>query len=140
MHSDEIYSSVKGAKFMKEKATEPMVYYVRKSHLAFPEDGKTEDIVTMMDEYNENIIAKNDIIKAYYLNRHYYGSDSRDFIEAFVVESLAVVEKALDKNSELAKAHWPDDGKRKAFFTQMGKYFTGWHADYLFTHVLELSK
>lgn len=140
MHSDEIYNSVKGAKFMEEKATEPMVYYVRKSHLAFPEDGKTEDIVAMMDEYNENVIAKNDVIKAYYPYRHYWGSDSRDFIEAFVVESLADVEKALDKNGELAKAHWSDDEKRKEFFTNMGKYFTGWHADYLYTHVPELAK
>lgn len=140
MHSDEIYSSVKGAKFMKEKATEPMVYYVRKSHLAFPEDGKTDEIAAMMDEYNTNVIAKNDIIKAYYPNRHYYGSDSRDFVEAFVVESLADVENALDKNGELTKEHWPDDEKRKEFFTKMGKYFTGWHADYLYTHVPELSK
>jgi hypothetical protein len=125
---------------MKEKATEPMVFYVRVSHLAFPEDGKTEEIAAMMDEYNANVIAKNDVIKAYYPHRHYWGSDSRDFIEAFVVESLADVEKALDKNGELTKTHWPDDEKRKEFFAKMGKYFTGWHADYLYTHVPELSK
>ena len=140
MHSDEIYNSIKGAKFMKEKSTEPLVYYVRVSHLAFPEDGKTEDIVAMMDEYNANVITKNDVIKGYFPSRHYWGSDSRDFVEAFVVESLADVEKALDKNGELAKEHWPDDEKRKEFFTKMGKYFTGWHGDYLYTHVPELSK
>lgn len=140
MHSDEIYNSVKGGKFMEEKPAESMVFYVRKSHFAFPEDGKTEDLVAMMDEYNANVIAKNDFIKAYYPHRHYWGSDSRDFIEAFVVESLADVENALDKNGELTKEHWPDDEKRKEFFTKMGKYFTGWHGDYLYTHVPELSK
>lgn len=140
MHSDEIYSTVKGSIFMKEKATEPMVFYVRKSHMAFPEDGKTEDIIAMRDEFVANVIAKNDIIKAYYPHRHYWGSDSRDFIEAFVVESLADVETALDKNAELTKAHWPDEDKRKEFFTKMDKYYTGWHADYLYRHVPELNK
>lgn len=140
MHSDEIYNSVKGAKMPKEKSTEPLVFYVRVSHLAFPEDGKTEDIAAMMDEYNENVIAKNDFIKGYYPHRHYWGADSRDFVEAFVVESLADVEKALDRNGELAKEHWPDDAKRKEFFAKMGKFFTGWHGDYLYTHVPELSK
>lgn len=140
MHSDEIYNSVNGAKFMKEKPTKPMIYYVRVSHFAFPEDGKTEDIVAMRDEYNTNVIAKNDIIKGYYPHRHYWGSDSRDFVEAFAVESLADIEKALDKNGELVKAHWPDENKRKEFFTKMGKYFTGWHGDYIYSSVPELSK
>ena len=140
MHSDEIYNSVKGAKFIAEQPTESMVYYVRISHLAFPEDGKTEEIVAMMDEYNANVIAKNDIIKGYFPSRHYWGADSRDFVEAFVVESLGDIEKALDKNGELSKSHWPDDEKRKEFFTKMGKYFTGWHGDYIYSHVPELFK
>lgn len=140
MHSDEIYNSVKGAKFMKEKPSEPMVYYVRKSHLAFPEDGKMEEITALMEEYVTNVIDKNDLIKGYYPMRHYWGSDGRDFIEGFVVESLADVEKALDKNGELTKEHWPNDEKRKEFFSKMDKYFTGWHGDYLYTHVPELTK
>lgn len=140
MHSDEIYSSVKGVKFIEEKPTESMVYYVRVSHLAFPEDGKTEDIKDMMDEYTTNVIHKNEFIKGYFPSRHYWGADSRDFVEAFVVESLGDIEKALDKNGELSKAYWPDDDKRKEFFTKMGKYFTGWHGDYIYSHVPELSK
>lgn len=140
MHSDEIYNSIKGAKFMKEKSSEPLVYYVRVSQLAFPEDGKTEEIMALREEYTTNVIDKNDLILGYYPSRHYWGADSRDLVEAFVVESLCDVTKALDKNAELVKAHWPDETKRKEFFKKMNKYSTGWHGDYLFMNVPELSK
>ncbi|MBN2173950.1 MAG: hypothetical protein JW731_07455 [Bacteroidales bacterium] len=140
MHSDEIYSTLEGAKMMQEKSTEPMVYYVRKMHTAWPENGSEEEITGMVKEYNENVIFKNKYIKAYYPSRHTWGSDSRDLIQAFVVESLCDVENALKENDELAKAHWPDESKRKEFFDKMNMYSSGWHGDFIYRSVPELSK
>jgi len=140
MHSDEIYSTLAGAKMMTEKPTEPMVYYVRKSHTAWPENGSEESISAMAKEYFDNVINKNKYIKGYYPSRHAWGSDGRDLIEGFVVQSLCDVENALKENQKLTEAHWPDESKRKAFFKEMNSYMTGWHADYIFRSVPELTK
>jgi hypothetical protein len=140
MHSDEIYSTLEGAKLLAEKPTKPMVYYIRISDRAFPEDGKTEEIQAMRKEYKENVIDKNQYIKGYYPSRHACGSDGRDFIEATVVESLGDLQLSMEESQKLVKAHWPDEKKADEFFDKMDKYETGFHADYIFRHVPELSK
>jgi hypothetical protein len=139
-HSDEIYSTLPGAKMLAEKSPEPMVYYVRISHLSFPEGGKTEEIRALREEYINAVVLPNPYVKGYYPSRHRWGADARDFVEAFVVESLADLPKAFDANSELIKDHWPEEEARKDFFTKMNKYFTGWHGDYIYQNVPELSK
>jgi len=140
MHSDEIYSTLDGAKLMAGKPTEQTICYVRVSHLAFPEGGTTEEAQALRKEYNDNVIAKNNLIKAYYPSRHAWGSDSREFVEAFVFESLADLEKSAEENQKLVKAHWPDEAQRDAFFDKLDKYFTGWHGDYIYRDVPELTK
>lgn len=139
-HSDEIYSTLDYAKLNKENSDEPMVCYIRVNHLAFPPDGKADEINAARKEFVTEVIDKNPIIKGYYPMRHYWGSDSRDFVEAFIVGSLGDLEAMFDKNQELINAHWPDEAKRKAFFDTVGKYFTGWHGDFIYRTVPELSK
>jgi hypothetical protein len=117
-----------------------MIYYVRVSHLAFPEDGTTEEAQALRKEYADNVINKNNLVKAYYPSRHAWGSDGRDFVEAFVFESLADLEKSMEENQKLVKSHWPDQAQQDAFFDKMDKYYTGWHGDYIYRHVPELSK
>jgi len=141
-HSDEIYQALGGAKFLEEDLNkeESLVYYFQISHLAFPEDSEPGEIQKLRKEYLENVIYKNNHILGYYPMRHLYGADSRDFVEVFVVKSFGDVEKALDEMGALSKEHWPDDEDRKEFYTKYNRYFTGWHADYLYTNIPELSK
>jgi len=141
LHSDEIYSSMTLAKQFTEKPTEPMVYYVRTTHVTWPEDGKTEDIRAMRKEYVENVIHKDPSVQAYYPMRHLYGADSREMLEVFVVKSMADLE-AMNSGgiSELVNAQWPDEEKRKAFFKEMNKYSSPWHGDLVYTSVPELMK
>jgi hypothetical protein len=140
MHSDEIYSTVEGAKFLPENPTKPMIYYIRISDRAFPEDGKAEEIQAMRKEYKENVIDKNPYLKGYYPSKHAWGSDGRDFLEAFVVESLGDLQLSMEENQKLVKAHWPDEKKADEFFDKMDKYMTGFHADYIYRIVPELTK
>jgi hypothetical protein len=140
MHSDEIYSTLDGAKILSPKPSKAMVYYIRKSHRAFPEDGKPEEIQALRKEYKENVIDKNKYVKGYYPSRHAWGSDGRDFIEAFVVESLGDLALSMEENQKLVKDHWPDEKKADEFFDKMDKYMTGFHADYIYRHVPELMK
>ena len=140
MHSDEIYSILGGGKYMEAKETEPMIYYVRKSHTATPDDAVDGEMKELHTEFLENVIYKNDYIKAYYINRHMWGADSRDMGEVFVLNSLADVEASFEKNTELINAHWPDEDARKAFFEKYNRYLTGWHGDYIFQSVPDLIK
>ena len=139
-HSDEIYATMSGAKVITENPGKDLTLYIRKSHFAFPEGGTQKEFSELRKEYLENVIHKNDIIKAYYPSSHGWGSDSTEFVEAFFVESLGDIDKMFDKNSELSKAHWPDEDARKEVGKKAGKYYTGVHSDFIYTFVHELSK
>jgi hypothetical protein len=140
-HSDEIYQAIKGAKFMGEEASkEQHVYYVRVSHTAYPDDSESGEIQKLYTEFTKNLIQKNPLILAYYPYMHMYGADSREFVEVFVVKSLADIENSSDKMNELAEEHWPDEDKRKEFFKRYNQYTTGWHADYIYQNIPELAK
>lgn len=136
MHSDEIYTSVPsvGDKQLKTDSKEPMIVYIRKSQLSMNGQGKG------LKEFNEKVTFKNSYIKAYYPHRHAWGSDSREFLEAFLFDSFGDIEKAFDKDDELIKAAWPDEKARKAFFDEMNKAFTGLHGDYIYRNEPKMSK
>jgi len=128
MHSDEIYTSqpMVGGKELKTDSKEPMIVYVRRSQLSMNGQGKG------LKEFNEKVTMKNPYIKAYYPHRHAWGADSRDFMEAFLFDSMSDMEKSNDKDDELVKAAWPKEADRKAFFDEMNKAFTGLHGDYIY--------
>lgn len=135
-HSDEIYTSLPmvGEKQLKTDSKEPMIVYIRRSQLSMNGQGKG------MKEFNEKVTLKNPYIKAYYPYRHLWGSDSRDFMEAFLYDSFSDIEKSNDKDDELIKAAWPKETDRKAFFDEMNKAFTGLHGDYIYHNEPTMSK
>ena len=92
------------------------------------------------DEYLENVVHKNEYIKAYFPFAHAYGADRTEYGEAFFFESMSDMEKMFDRNGELFRAHWDTEEARKAYGKKAGKYYTGVHGDRIYTHVLELSK
>ena len=133
-HSDEIMVSMKGAKHMSEKPTKDMVVYLRKNKWAFPKDGTMDEYGAIYKKIQEDVINKNDYIKAYYPNRHNWGSDRRDFIEAIFIDSIHDLGKMFDRNQELMKEALTEEESEA-----LNKYFKG-HADYLYTWHHELSK
>jgi hypothetical protein len=139
-HSDEIYSTLSGAKNMTEAPTKDMILYLRKSHLAFPEDGTMDEYSALSKEFQENVIMKNDYIKGYYPNRHVWGADGTEFVEAFLLDSLDDLNDMLKRNGELIREHWADEDKRKEFWENSNKYFTGVHGDYVYTMVHGISE
>lgn len=135
-HSDEIYTSqpMAGRKELKTDSKEPMIVYVRKSQLSMTGQGKG------LKEFNEKVTMKNPYVKGYYPHRHAWGSDSRDFMEAFLFDSMSDFDKSNDKDDELIKAAWPKEADRKAFFDEMNKAFTGLHGDYIYHNEPTMSK
>lgn len=139
-HSDEIYATISGAKPYMEEEDKEMLFYVRKSHLAFPDDGNGKEFKALREPFLKEVIHKNQFIKGYYPYVHAWGADKRDFIEVFVVATLADLDKALDESGKLNKARFNDEAKQKVAGKKMGKYFTGFHADYVYKSVPGISK
>jgi hypothetical protein len=139
-HSDEIYSNLPYAKPLAAKSTEPLIYYVMVSQMAFPDNGTRKESRELMTEYVDKVISKNPSILAYYPSRHYWGANSQDFVQVYVVKTFEDIVKALDTDTNLEKSAWPDETSRKDYFAKRNKYFTGQHADYIYTSVPELTK
>ncbi|HSD14605.1 MAG TPA: hypothetical protein VLB74_08145 [Flavobacterium sp.] len=139
-HSDEIYATLPGAKMMPKIADKQMVYYLRKSSFAKPKDGSEKEFNELNKQLFDAVINKNEFIKAYYPHRHAWGSNSTDFLEVFVVESLGDIEKAFKRDDELFKAQWKDEKSQKEFDKKMGKYFHKTHSDYIYRSVVGLEK
>ena len=118
-HSNNIYTSTKYSIPLnddeKKSTTQPFIYYEQTNILA-DYDGK--DSFEVYKEYFTNITKKNKYLRAYYSYRYYLGSDSREFIEMIVVNSLADLDKMLKKNDALLKKHIPDAAKRKEFLNK----------------------
>ena len=139
-HSDEIYATLDGAKQISEMPTKDMILYLRVRHFSGYEDGTYDEWSELNKNYLEKVVHKNEYVKAYYPNEHYYGADRTEFTEAFYVDSLADLDKMLDNLDQLAEEAWPDESARNEMFKKMSKYYTGIHSDYIYTYISGLSK
>tara|TARA_R110000787_G_scaffold129264_1_gene241068 strand:+ start:11549 stop:12373 length:825 start_codon:yes stop_codon:yes gene_type:complete len=139
-HSDEIYETMSGAKVMTEAPGDDMILYVRKRHFASPEDGTNKEFNEMRDEFIENVIHKNELIKGYYPNGHAWGSNKTEYIEAFLFNSMADLDSFGERSGELVEEHWPDEAAREEMNKKGEKYFTGVHGDYIYSLIEELTK
>jgi len=139
-HSDEIYAVMPGAKIPATKATEDKILYLQTRHFAYPEDGSAEEFGKLRMEYVENVIHKNEKIKAYYPHRHAWGADRTVFMQAYILDSMEDLENMAETNGELFEAHWKDEASRRAYGEKISKYFTPNHGDEIFTAIAGLSK
>lgn len=135
-HNDEIYQSMQYMIPEKDDTGEPRIYYVRTSDLAMDGQGSPEKF----KEYFDKVTKKSKKLKGYYTHRHLWGSNSREFSEVFVFDSLGEIEEFFEEEDEIASSTWEDEGERSAFMEEMGKLFTGHHADYVYRSVPELMK
>jgi len=138
-HSDEIYVTIPGAKSLEETDL-PLIYYVRTSYFSFPEDTEDNEFSNLLNEYNENVTHKNEYYKGYYPQTHFYGADRTEFVEVFVAETLAQLERGIANQGKLFRAHWEGDDRQKEYNKVMGKYLTGVHGDRIYSTVPELNK
>lgn len=124
-HSDEIYTSTAYGKYLtsetKTSHKEPYLFYEKTSLLG---DYEGNDSYDNYKRYVENVILKNPYIKAYHPHRHYWGADSREFIEMIVVESVNDYELALEINKKLLNELVPEKDKRKEFLKVFDKAIT----------------
>ncbi len=137
-HADEIYATMDHAKPYAGGDAE--ILLLRTSHFKFPQDGSNEEFMATFKEYAENVLHKNEYIQGYYPNSHFYGADGTEFVEAFILNSMADLDNMYDKNDELFDAHWSTDEGKKKMGEMRNKYFTGLHGEAIYTMVPELAK
>ncbi len=139
-HSDEIYTVLPNRKMLSKIPDKQLVYYVRKSAFTENREGSDKEFEALYKEVMDNLINKNDMLKAYYTYSHAWGSKGGEFVEVFVYDSLGDIEKAWAKDDELAKAYWKDETKIKEFDKKMNKYFSPNHGDYIYRNEVGLQK
>ena len=138
-HSDEIYAFGNKVKPLETDGAENFILYMRKNKLQFPEDGSGSEYEELSQENFDMLISKNEHIRGYYPSYHYYGTDRRDFIEAFFVGSLTELDQMFIRNGELAREAWPDDDARAERNKKFQKYIHS-HSDSVYGYIKELTK
>ncbi|TRZ46301.1 hypothetical protein [Robertkochia solimangrovi] len=138
-HSDEIYSMLPGAKMLPQKPTDPQILYVQIHEMAYPEEGSEKEFMDMYTSFTD-AIKEAGKIKAFYPHRHRWGADSREFVEAYLFDSMDDLDNFGEDLDKMFEAKYPDEAERKKMGEAMGKYFTGKHRDYIYTQVPELTK
>ena len=139
-HSDEIYSTLSGVKFLAEKPTKDMVVYAKKSHFAFPENGSMEEFQSLRLEGNKGITQKNEYIKGYSAYAHAWGADKTEYLEVYFLDSLADLENMFNRDDKLFGETFPSTEANKIKINTWNSYFTGVHGDYIYTFVHDLAK
>ncbi|THD69075.1 hypothetical protein E7Z59_01740 [Robertkochia marina] len=83
-------------------------------------------------EYREKVINKNDLIRGTAVYTHLYTEDSREVVFVQVYDSWEDIEKAQERNGELAQESWPDEAERNAFFDKLNSHYSEWHSDQIY--------
>jgi hypothetical protein len=141
-HSDEIYRTIPGAKLLEETDL-PLLYYVRTSYFTYPEDSNgaiSDEFMSLLNEFNEVVTHNNPHYLGYYPQVHFYGADRTEFVEVFIAETLAEIEKGIAMQGKLRREHWKGEERMAVYNKVMDKYLTGIHGDRIFSSVPELHK
>ncbi|AOW20337.1 hypothetical protein [Urechidicola croceus] len=134
-HSDEIYVSTKLNKPLNTNSTEPLIYYAMRHTISSNQDANRDKV----QEYFDNVTAKNDYVKGVYGYRHRWGSNGRELLMVQVFENFEDFDKSYLENQKLLEEYMPNEDERKEFIKEMRKNFDG-HSDALYENVPELSK
>ncbi len=115
-YSNEIFTSAPLSTYKPESLAEgekgQKLFYVLFDKLA---DYDRDDSLDAYRKYIKNVTYKNPYVKAYYAHKHYVGSDSRDFLQIFVVDSYKDLLKSFKKDKELLNGMIPDEKERNNF-------------------------
>lgn len=104
-----------------------------------PEGGSAAERDSLLLEWTNAVLKANDKILSSKDLRHYYGGDSHDWIIIEEYKNWADIEEAGKINTELNKKKWPNEKKRKEFFKELMKYFSG-HSDEIYRELPKFGK
>lgn len=117
-HSDEIFLTSDYSKDLVKEAGQnrPFVFMMKNNILADTED---ENSYENYSKYVENVIYNNSKILAYYPFSHFWGDDSREFVELFVLDSFSDVEMSQYESNALLSKIVPKEEEREQFLSSL---------------------
>jgi len=118
LHSDEIFlSSIYSKSLVKEPGqNRPFTFMVKTNILG---DTEMEDSYNNYKTFAKEVIFKNSRILAYYPYHHFWGADSREFMEVYVFDTFSDVENSIYESNALLSGIVPDETERKKFLTSL---------------------
>ena len=93
------------------------------------EDFDMETWIAGEKEYLDKVIKKNELIVGAGVYLHRFTADNTELIFVRTYASWADIDKAQERNGELAKEAWPDDEERKAYEKKRSAYYVDYHSD-----------
>lgn len=115
--------------FLAWSQNDPQFLVVTRVHFN-PKAGVTFDQWKAHEkEYFDKVTSKNDLIVGSNVLVHYYTNDNSEVLFSSTYRAWDDIEKAGVRNDELAKAAWPDEAARKAFFDKQSSFYTAEHSD-----------
>ena len=104
------------------------------------EDWDRDAWIAVEKEYLDKVTKKNEFIVGASIHLHQLTPDNSELLYVQVYNTWDDIDKAADRNGELAKEAWPDEEERKAGAKKAGKYYSGYHGDYIYSVIPELYK
>lgn len=113
-HSDEIFLTSPYSKDLVKKTgqNQPFTFMVRTNILS---DDQDEDSYDNYKRYFTEVIDNNQKILAYYPFRHFWGDDSREFVEIYIMDSFSDAELSQYESNALLAKIFPEENDRKQF-------------------------
>lgn len=86
-------------------------------------------------EYLEKVTMKNEFIMGASKYLHNMTPDNTEFISVQTFANWEDMDKFVARNTELEKAAWPDEAKRKAFLKNLNSYYANEHSDEIYAKI-----
>ena len=117
-HSDEIFLTADFAKEMIKEPGQnvPYVFMLKTNILSDTEDENSYD---NYKKYVKEVVYNNSKIQAYYPFNHFWGDDSREFVEIFVLDSFSDAEMAQYEANGLLSDMFAEEAERKEFLASI---------------------
>ena len=87
-------------------------------------DLKKEDWLKIEKEYFDKVVMKNPFILRHNILTHFFTEDNTEILLVQVYENWEAIDKAWEKDNELAKAACSDEKARKAFFDKRRSFYS----------------
>jgi len=104
-----------------------------------PEDGSNTELNSLLQEWYDKVVSKNNKIISERVLGHQSGSDMRDWVFISEYASWNDIEAANEVQSKLIEEGWPDKEERGKYFDTFWKYAVT-HSDEIFQEVPTLRK
>ena len=96
------------------------------------DDFSMKEWIATEKEYMDKVTMKNEHVMNASFYTHRYTADNREVIYVQTYANWEAIDKANDRNNELANEAWPDKEARNAFFDKQQAYYSDFHSDEIY--------